>query len=82
MCAVLIIIGIVVIIVVIVLASQQPQEGFQYAEIPYGIYGSVLEQNEACRWDTARKCTRSDGTEGNCVLGGFCAPSFYADPCC
>lgn len=82
MCTVLIVVGIIVLIVVLVIASQSSHEGFQYATIPYSMQSSVLEYNDACRWDNARRCTRTDGTEGTCVLGGLCAPSFYAEPCC
>jgi hypothetical protein len=39
------------------------------------------EYNDACRWDSARRCTLSDGSEGNCALGSRCYPSFSQNRC-
>ncbi|HSA76070.1 MAG TPA: hypothetical protein VLE02_00875 [Nitrosarchaeum sp.] len=39
------------------------------------------EYNNACRWDSARRCTMSDGTEGNCALSSRCYPSFSQNRC-
>lgn len=39
------------------------------------------EPNAACRWDSARRCTMSDGTEGNCAMSARCYPSFSKNRC-
>ena len=56
-------------------------EPFCYSNIPEAINNSCnCEYSEACRWDTARRCTLTSGIEGTCTLGGLCCPSFYANP--
>ena len=44
-----------------------------------GGYYNACEYNESCLWDTARWCTMSDNTEGNCTLHGKCCPAFSKD---
>ena len=44
-----------------------------------GGYYNAFELNEGCKWDTARTCTMSDGSFGNCTLHGLCGPSFSTD---
>ncbi len=51
--------------------SSEPYQG--------GGYYNVCELNDACRWDTARWCTMTDGSQGNCTLHGKCCPAFSMD---
>jgi len=44
-----------------------------------GGYYNVCEKSDECRWDTARWCSLSDGSQGNCTLHSLCCPAFSMD---
>jgi len=44
-----------------------------------GGYYNICEKTDQCRWDSARWCAMTDGSQGNCSLHSLCCPAFSMD---
>jgi len=71
---------ILVIILVFIFFYSRDREDYIYGDLDTFEQDKQCEYNDACRWDSARRCTLSSGKEGTCTLGALCCPTFFALP--